>query len=161
MSDQTVNQARPGVGAPILLGAAGALTGTLVAPVKKGYRSVEELLSMAPDKFERVAKEFETVKAAGLEEGSKLEGLFTKLKEGREAVAAAGENAAAKIKELVSEGGALKDVTKKDLKEILPKAKGWWAAGLAIVGLLIGRIISVNKANKKNAALAQQQAQQA
>jgi len=150
MSDQQVNFARPKATAPILFTAAGVGAGLLFAPVKRGYRNVADLLTMKPDEFQRVAD-----KAAALEDGNAVKGLFERLKNARAEVAAAGENATAKAAELV--GGDLKDITKKDIKSILPKAKGWWAVGLALLGLLIGRIISVNKANKKNAALVQAQ----
>ena len=152
MSDQQVNFARPKATAPILFTAAGVGAGLLFAPVKRGYRNVADLLTMEADKFQRVAD-----KAAALEDGNAVKGLFAKIKEGREAVAAAGEGAAAKVTELLGEGGALKDIAKKDIKSILPKAKGWWATGLAIVGIIVGRMISVAKANKKNAALVQAQ----
>ncbi len=158
MSDQTVNYARPRATAPILLGAAGAILGTMVAPVKRGYRKVDDIL-VDEFKFNKVAENFEKVKA-GLEDGSDLAKSFGKLNDAKTTLASLGDDAmakAAKIKEFLAKDGLLEGFKpKKDLKGIVPRAKGWWGVGLALVGLFIGRIISVNKANKKNMELIQQ-----
>lgn len=150
MSDQTVNYARPSAAAPLLLGTAGAVTGALVAPVKKGYMTLEELLLMSEDSFQTVAD-----KAAKLAEGE-TKNLYTKLVEGRTVVNKKLFGRAEIVKDLMGENGALKDFNVKNIRNILPKAKFWPMLGLAALGLFIGRIISVAKANKKNMALAQQ-----
>ena len=75
MSDQVAvnNQARPSVAAPLILGAGGAVVGACVAPVKRGYRTYEDLLAMSQDTFENTV----TVNQSKLSEEGKtaFEGL--------------------------------------------------------------------------------------
>lgn len=177
MADQAITPARPSAAAPILLGAGGAFLGTIVAPVKKAYRDPLYLLTMTQDKFDKKIGSKVTEKTS-----KEALGWFNKITESRtalknametakEAATTAGKSAAEASVEATKAGGKLlNDILLKDkvfekfsakqMKELLPKAKGWWAVGLGLLGLLIGRVISINKAVKKNMALAQQQNQQ-
>lgn len=175
MADQTVNYVRPGMGAPILLGAAGVGTGLLVAGPKKGYKTALDLISMDEAHFKKVApKGIDNYGTTAKEWFEKIvaerKAYFGKIKTETEKAIAAGKTeaqAAAEAEvagnqflEQLVKGETFKDFKAKNIKEILPKAKAKWAIILGIVGILIGRVISVNKAIKKNVAIAQaQQAQ--
>ena len=137
------------------------------AAVKAAQKEFNELAENATDEVRKAATDkLNAAKKAAVDENKAV-------KTARKAVADAKAERYAKIEKAITEGSddtlkkelaeaknfmkkindeTLKDFNWKDLKKILPKAKGWGAVLYGAIGLVVGSIIAKVVANKKNRA---------